>query len=275
MDFDALKKIVDGLLDYSLGFGEFTLSNTPNSKHTEIIAKLRILQKKISKSNQPFLTENEIQEFMNISFSPYILWNKKIKNQATQFYNANAELARKSISKPPRSKYQPLEILMKKSDRFLKANEAVTKVLKKHNYTKIDDTVLFEFYYILIVITEAMEYPFYKNLEKGLTYFKIKGYDLKEIFSVTKKWIDEDGKYETDGRMIRNALAHFNFEVEERKNELNFIFYPNPEGKEETRKFNDREFMSFIGNYRLLLQTFHCILNLMVVFSILRRFFKK
>src|SRR5574337_1932917 len=129
MDMERIKEVLDSFLDLSLNFMEFALTEKPNAKYTEHLARLRILQNKLKMATTEFLTEEEIIKHMEI-FPLHWEWNENIRNQVYQFYVINAELAEKSIPKAIEKKYQPVALLVKNFERFLRANNTSANVLE-------------------------------------------------------------------------------------------------------------------------------------------------
>lgn len=275
-DLDGTKQVIDSALNYALDFGEFILSELPNAQYTKSISEMRILQNRIKNTSSEFLTDGEIDHYISVIFKPFIFWNKAISKQCKKFYDLNAHLAEESTLKPYNEKYQPFKILLQYKEKFLRASEATTNVLTKYKNRLIEDQLdLFPIFYAIIAMTEALEYPFYENLESETKRLGVTNFDLKEIFSITTKWKNKKGEYQTDTRMIRNALSHFNFQFIDLKDDFKITFYPNPLGHEETRTFNANEFFHFVSDYKFLIQTFYSILCLMLSISAIRHFFIK
>ena len=77
---------------------------------------------------------------------------------------------------------------------------------------------------------------------------------------------------QTDSRMIRNALAHFDYEFEFVNDTFTITFH-NPVCQQDSVKFNDVEFFKFIERHKFLMQYIHFIHSLMMAFSTMRYYY--
>ena len=112
----------------------------------------------------------------------------------------------------------------------------------------------------------------YKNLKKDLikNNFQLE-YDVDSIFSVTTKKKSKLG-YQTDSRMIRNSLAHFDYIIEWKKDSFDITFN-NPYSSTDSMSLTDTEFAKFIETHRYLMQSIFATHIVMMTFSTLRHYF--
>ena len=99
-------------------------------------------------------------------------------------------------------------------------------------------------------------------------------YDPNTIFSVTSKTKSDKGfqGYQTDSRMIRNALGHFDYLVNWSKDGFRITF-SNPNDSNASMQLDHTQFMKFIENHRFLMQSIFRIHLIMIIFSTMRVYF--
>lgn len=101
-------------------------------------------------------------------------------------------------------------------------------------------------------------------------------YDVDSIFSVTtkKKAKNSNTGYQTDSRMLRNVLGHFDYTIIGNNDSFTITFNSLIDPNESTI-MNDIQFGKFILHHRLLLQSIICINGVMMAFSNIRQYFCK
>ncbi len=272
-----LEKLLSSMINDTLKFGEFILDQNPHHYGTVLISGIKEIQGFLEKDEMPFLEKNMLDdlEFRLIAF--YAGWNEKIENQAIDFYDAYKKIEEKS-KKPIFSRDDhPFKIVMENIETYHKADKTIHDIIQKYELKLVDEIEFYSMFFAILILAESVEYYFLNDLNRLLKKFKINNVDLNEIFSLTKKWRNRDGSFQSDIRVMRNAISHFNFNIEYDEKDVNFIitFYPNPQEKEETRVFKGNEIIDFLGNYRYLMETFEHILFIMIIFALLRQFYCK
>jgi len=271
-----LRDWMANLFKDALGFGDFILDKRPNLIGNEIVSRLNVLYNKIQKEDPPFLERKNLINLQNDAMAWFIGWNEKTSDKVLKFYNLNIEMAKDGKSTVTSHEHPFKKVIENLAD-YLRSMEIVQEILEKYDMKLVDKVEFYSLFFAIIVITQSMEYNLRNDFERRLEIFKIKNVDVAELFSLTKKWSNRDGNYDSDVRMMRNAIAHFNFTIkyETPPDEFRIIFYPDPKGNEESRSFNDVEFIKFIGDYVMLLKTYENILSLMIIFGILHKFYCK
>jgi hypothetical protein len=270
---ETIREIVASHLSYVLDFAEFITGERPDKSDTLLIAKLRLLQKQIESSAPLVITNMEVEAYQNLLIPILLYWNKDIVNQVLGFYNAYAEIGRISDPKSPSESYNPIKIIAEKSTKFLECNKVINDTLNHVNSDLLDEIGLYAVFYSFISSVEVTEYVLYKPFKEGLkTYGLENKFDAESIFSVKTKSRNKHGEYQTDSRMIRNALAHFDYDLELRHDSFTISFRGEPYG---VLNFTETEFFKYIEHHKFLLQSFYSILCLMVAFSSMRYYLAK
>lgn len=271
-----LREWMANLFKDTLGFGEFILEKNPNLIGNEILSKLYVLNNKIQKEEPPFLDRKDLLALQHDVMAFFVGWNEKTSDKVLKFYNLNIEMFKHGTSIMTREEH-PFKKVLENLQDYSRSTEVVQEILKEYDMKLINKVQFYSLFFAIIVMTQSMEYNFRNDFERRLKLYGIENVDVDELFSLTRKWSNEDGDYDSDIRMMRNAIAHFNFSInyETPPDEFRIIFYPNPKGKEELRSFNDVKFIKFIGDYMMLLKTYEEILSSMIIFRLLHLFYCK
>jgi hypothetical protein len=75
--------------------------------------------------------------------------------------------------------------------------------------------------------------------------------------------------------MIRNALAHINYDLEMRSDSFTLSLYSGTSDATQDMILTDVEFFKYVQNHKFLLQSFVGILMLMAAFSTMRHYHVK
>ena len=271
-----LAKFTAKLIRETMEFGEFIHSQNVDEYGTVVLTTMKhiedILESDYPMFPKPFLTEMEerISEY-------FLQWNGKIEKQVRMFYDLYKTIEQKS--KIPFASFDnhPFKEIMNNLKRYDSADKKIQKIIKKYELKAVDEIEFYSMFFAIILMSEAEEYYFRKDLRSQLDKYKIENVDLDEMFSLGEKWIQKNGNYVSDIRGIRNAVSHFNFDIEFDEEDVNFIitFCGNPEGKEETKIMKGNELVDCLGHYRYMLQTFEHMLFLLFIFSMLKQFFSE
>lgn len=272
-EIENIRNLLSTFLKNIIDYLEFIGTQKPSIHITEVIAKLKILDDNFMSATIPFLTIEQTMAYQNETISLILTWNKEIEKNVVNFYNAHAEVARLATINTPIAHNNALKTLTQNFARYFEATKVLNNTLEKTNLKLLDYFDFYAVFYSQIASTEAIEYVYYEPLKEDLIKFKLNSsYDLDEIFSVTSKWKNRRNVYQTDSKMIRNALAHFYYKFEEINDDtVNIIFYP--DNAKLMRKLSYREFFKYMENNKFLFQSFHTIVTLMALFSNLRVYF--
>jgi len=182
----------------------------------------------------------------------------------------------KAVKNPISGKdYNPFRFIFENRDKYLQANSAYVDTLKKYKLGYNDNVDIYAIFYCLIASVESMEYPLHESLREDLIKYNLQNrYDVDNIFSVTTKKKAKKSKtgYQTDSRMVRNALGHFDYDLDWKEDGFDVTFN-SPIDSNDTMTFTDVEFSKFISNHRFLLQSVHIIHGIMAAFSTMRYYF--
>jgi len=271
---EEIRPFLSSILAYIINYLEFIGTQKPDKKITDLITELMLLQKSLNEAKSPFLTVAQTITYQQKIIPVILMWNKNIEKNVTSFYNSNSEIA--CLATENATQLAPntsIMNLIKNFKRFLEAIKVLNETLEKTNLKLLDNVDFYAVFYSQIASTEAVEHIFYEPLKDNLKRYNLESkYDLEEMFSVTSKWKNKDNEFQTDSRMIRNALAHFYYKIDEIDDEtVNIIFYP--EKPNLMRKFHYKEFFKYIENNKFMFQSFYTIVTLMTLFSNFRVFF--
>jgi hypothetical protein len=276
IDYEQLGKTISSLLDFVLGYAEFIISEKPYEKDNMTISEVRIFQKKIEAARSKTLTSEETEKYQNELLPIILYWNKDISKQVVDFYNAHADLGGLLESQSQLGAYSPITDILQRREKFLMANQMLNETFTKINYKYIDKSDLYAVFYSLIAAIEVTEYELYSPFNEALEKYKLDSkYDIENIFSVTTKHKNRYGNFQSDARMIRNALAHINYDLEMRDDSFTLSLYSGTSDATQDMILTDVEFFKYVQNHKFLLQSFVSILMLMAAFSTMRHYYVK
>ena len=275
VNLQEIKGFVNIQLDVILNFAEYISGEKPSSKCTRIIAELRLFQRKFAAPNLPSTTIAESLDLQRKIMGFIIFWNPTISSQLLSLDRFHVDTNKLTTAPVTLRQTNPFRLILENRDRFLRGNQLIEDVFKKFFIRMADSVDVYSLFYCLIASVESIEYPLYKGFIEMLKQYKLEDkYDPNEIFSVTcKKKSDKGYKgYQTDSRMIRNALGHFDYLLNSNEHSFKITFY-NPNFGTDSIEFDDTQFIKFIENHRFLMQSIMYIQIIMVVFSTLRVYF--
>ena len=250
LSFAQCQKITEKSLGHVISFAENIDTLYPSHGFLGPIQKLDELKIKVGKATNEFLTAKEIDDYIRPMLSRIITWNRKIEPQLLNFWQAQIDIGDTAVS--VHSQYDPLEIATTVLKKILNANkvfESAIEALKK-NPTNIN--YFYGLFYAQILATETAEYVFRKQLDSLLKKYNLdQKYDSIEIFSVNGK-IPKGSKFRTDSRAIRDALGHYQFEIEFVGTSWEIKFNNTEEGYNFTPIFTRDEFLEQMSNADLL-----------------------
>jgi hypothetical protein len=276
IDYEQLGKTISSLLDFVLGYAEFIISKKPYEKDNMTISEVRIFQKKIEAARSKTLTSEETEKYQNELLPIILYWNKEISKQVVDFYNAHADLGGLLESQSQLEAHNPITDILQRREKFLMANQMLNETFTKINYKYIDKSDLYAVFYSLIAAIEVTEYELYSPFNEALKKYKLDSkYDIENIFSVTTKRKNRYGNFQSDARMIRNALAHINYDLEMRDDSFTLSLYSGTSDAMQDMILTDVEFFKYVQNHKFLLQSFVSILMLMAAFSTMRHYYVK
>ena len=275
LSWGELRQSVSDNIGFVIDYLEYISRIHSDVKLRKNISKLRKFEKKIASSTGPFLSYQETLEYQNMIFPIIIEWNPDIEKQVAMFYNAMVEIARlTSKSKKLQRSFNPYKLIQQNYERFYLAKEVVDMILQTVDFKKLKDIQVFAMFYSAIVITEVIDHYLFEQFKKSLKLFDLeKKYDIYDMFSVQSKYKNKKGQFQTDTRLIRNTLSHFNFTIPKNKEQASPILKLEIEDK--PIYLNDKDFIRFYLNSVFLFQSFLSILYWMSSFATLRAHFVK
>lgn len=248
----------------------------PDLQNNILISELCSLEKKITTATGPFLTYEQTIKMQNKVYPLILDWNASISYQTTDFYNVTTEIARlMAKANAPISSYNPFKLIEENEKKFLLAAGLVTGIFYSvpEKPTAID---LLAMFYGLISTTETTHHYLFEQFKKSIKLFGLEEkYDIYSIFSINSKLKNQKGQYQTDIRMIKNALSHFNFKLIKEKNSKSSIVITLDSCDNTSKVLTFDEFRDFYFNSVFLLNTFLAILYWHAAFATLRHNFVK
>lgn len=239
--------------NYVLSFTQKIDRWIPSAGFTQPIIQLEELKVRIEKSTGPFLTIDERDQYIGPILDKIIAWKPEIRSQLLKFWEAQIDIGNTAVSDPRNPQYDPMT----------KANEAVREMTEASNiYLHATDMLrknpteklfLYAIIYSHILRTETAEYAFRKDLEDLINQFGLQSkYDVNAIFSVQGKIQNRKGDFNTDARAMRDAFAHFQYEVNDVGNTWEIEFLDTRPGFYYNKKFTNTEFLTLMENTDLL-----------------------
>lgn len=272
---EEIKNMINIQLDVILNFAEFIAGEKPSSKYTRTIAELRLFQQKFSEASSPSTTYAKTIEHQNKILTLLINWNPAISSQLLNLVKFYSDVNKLMAGPVTLRETNPFGLIMENQDKFSRGHQLMDEVFEKFFMGMFDSVDCYSLFYCLIASVESIEYPIYKEFIKMLKQYRLESkYDPNEIFSVIGKKNSEKGYngYQTDSRMIRNALGHFDYLMDWKKNGFMVTFY-NPKYSMESMEFDHNQFMKFIENHKFLMQSIMYIHVIMITFSTMREYF--
>ena len=275
IDYERVGKLISSFFDYPLDYAEFISGEKPNEKYNKTIGEIRIFLKKIEAARSKILSSAETEKYQNELLPIILYWNNDISKQVVGFYNAHADLGHILESQSNLEAYNPINNILQRHEKFLMANEMLNETFDKIHDKYIDKPDLYAVFYSLIAAIEVTEYELYSPFNDALKKYKLDSkYDIENIFSITTKRKNRFGNFQSDARMIRNALAHINYDLELRDDSFTLSLYSGTDATQDMI-LTDVEFFRYVGNHKYLLQSFFSILMLMAAFSTMRYYYVK
>jgi len=271
---DINKKAVIGGLEMIESHFENVHILTINPDCLQWIIEIGIFKENIKKSIRPFLTENEINDFISKVTFRTACWNSNLKKQLTEYWKFRKYVNEAWIKQGTRPFSENFSILGTRENQDLShktvfdQNQILRNIKGKPNSNDIRA--------ILINFSDLVQSRFFTHEEEFEKFTKEKclenQYDVKEIFSINGK-IRHNDKFETDVRVIRNCIGHARYEIIEKDGSFEIKFWS---GDKIFKKiFSENDFYKFMQDVWMLLDSQRVLSCVSFLAIFLAKFFKK
>lgn len=276
--FDEAKKVVVDVIDLILEFTISAATAVPNVGFEYASKELKILQQQIRDCSGPFLDESVADAYIQTPYGLVLNWQPIISEQLNQFNQAHIAIADFNVKNPGLIEYELLDICESRRKQIIRINEISNYIFSQIKSDPNNKSHIFAFFFNHILKTQETEYSFIDLIEKTLDKIKLHdtsmNFNVQAIFSVVSPILTKNNKYITDGRAIRDLLAHNQFELTF-DNVTWKIHLKSPENWNFTfdREFTAQGFIEFESLTDLLYKSTFIIVCLVMLNNILKNRF--
>ena len=250
MSFNECQKLVDNSLRLVTGLASSIKEKYSTDEFTQSIQNLIELNERVQSSTGKFLSESDIDNPINDILNAFVNWNPTLSANLLQFWEAQIEFANTANSQD--LTYDPKKLVEDNLCRISAAAKAYDELIQKINSEPNEKTHLYSLFYMHIALTETVEHSLKKQFEESLKQFGLESkYDVEQIFSIEKK-IQNNSKFKTDVRAIRDALSHFKYKIVEKQGIVSINFNNQDKGYDFDKKFTKHEYQIFVQNFNVL-----------------------
>jgi len=215
--FNEAKKVVFDVIDLILEFTISAATAVPNVGFEKATKELRTLQQQIHDCDRPFLDESVADAYVQIPYALILNWQPIISKQLNQFNQAHITIADFTVRNPGIIEYELLGIDASRRKQIIKINEISNYIFSLIKSDPNNKSHIFAFFFSHIMKTQETEYAFIDliqgTLDKINRHDSSINFNIPAIFSVNDPILTRNKKYITDGRAIRDLLAHNQFEL--------------------------------------------------------------
>ena len=133
-----------------------------------------------------------------------------------------------------------------------------------------NNVALYATFYMHILTVEKIEYALQGDLQKYST--DITNFDIEHMFSFKNKINRNEvkSKYVTQGRAIRDALAHKKFKICDQNGQKHIVFENKDHGYDFHEQLTVDAFLSYVRGSNMLYKIMYIMQSLMLLYSLLR-----
>lgn len=237
-----------------------------NPKSGFLFPLTRIEELKIRILKGPVITtELEVDNYFHELIERIIEFNPLVSKQLRNFLDAHIDVINASIKSG--TAYDPTSFIEENMEKLVKVSEKYGKVTEHFVNNPTDEITIYALFFIHIINTETLADVLMKQLNRLLQQYGLdKKYDVTDIYSVNGAFMTKNGK-RTDAEVIRNALAHDDFDIIFNNN--NWELRINHNNSKMT--FSKDEFTRFLRASGFLYRASYIILYRIVAGGIIKR----
>lgn len=274
MTFEEQKRLCIRELEGIVRFGADIEKQSCNSGFIHPLAKIEELKKQLENANSPFLSRDEIENYLKPILIQIQVWNPQNKKQLAKFWNAYMEIGNKANEDPDGFLYNPRELVDENLKKIENVNHIFLYCHDKFQGNFKEQSFLYALFYAHILKTETLEYSMQEQLDYLLNKFKLSSkYDSNEIFSSFSK-ISKGKGFRTDARAIRDTLSHYQYDVDF-SDPIRIKFHNHQKGYAFDKSFTKDEFVSYLQNTDSLYKSQLNLLRLWISTAVIDAIFKK
>jgi len=219
----------------------------------------------------PFVQQREVDFILQSVTDQIIGIRPNVSGKLRQFWNAHLEMA--EISERTGSLYAPVQLINQNREEILKIADKYNVVVSRFSQNTNDEINLFALFYIHILKIDVIEYSFVKQFRDLLGDFNLRTqYDPEEIFSAGTK-IRRNRQWRTDGRAIRDSLAHNMYTIEFANNSWVIEFDNRTSGYNFVRRIPKDEFLTLFVDLDFLYRSSLILVFDMVLSTLIKQHF--
>lgn len=256
------------LLIKFLKYVVFEKTKTPHLRvHVEDLEKIIEHMKKNDRDMNKIDAPKIFVEIVRI----VIGWNPHIEDQLYLFWDAYTEITK--VSNQTKIPFNITELFSKMVSKIMQSQLIYEDIFLESKRIKTEKLSLYSRFYFFILNNETLGNVLMKQFCDLLIKFKLENkYDLETMFSVNRK-IPRGEKFDTDIIVIRNALAHLNYTIEESKDSWLIKFSMNEYGYNFNKIYSKREFFEFLENAHYLYESQLALLWCIIALTQTQKFF--
>jgi len=277
--WDELKQEIFEKMDLIINYLDFMHSVNSDPRVKETVLKLRKLSRKTSLAERPHstLTYNESIEYQKEVIPVIIEWQPDLYYQMTDFYNSLATFARLTIDPQMAVKSSLFaKTIYDNWDRLFTFSEFVEDAINKLNSKRTSQKDEDEVINLIKSLNETITKVFLEPLKITLKNVEMESkFDPYKIFSITRKFEDQNGQNHTDYQYIVDSLENSNFTISDSSEDPTYTFYGKSKNSQNPLVFTYHDLLEFLAHAKFQLLSFLCIVAWMSIMATVRKHFTK
>ena len=214
-----------------------------------------------------------INDILHKTFAPVISLtidsHPQLKNQLLQFWEAHMKVTQ--VSNTNKKSFAPLKVVQIMTDRIITIQKMYDEIEYEARSSKPRSMYLYSLFYLHILNTESLGYALLNQFTELLNEYKFNDiYDPIAIFSVNEK-IPRGENFVTDVKAVRDAAAHFKYEILDENGLVKIHFKNYDKGYKFDKIFSEEEFLIFLKNSEILYEVQLNFLWLLITLPIIKK----
>lgn len=272
--FDKARKAAIGDLSVLANFAENLHNLSLNKALFQRVIELRTIEEKVRKASGRCLSDSEIEQVWGFG-QQLIQFHPELTSKLSQFWNLWHDVFKKLHSTKSSPGYALRGMISQLRSRIERADalaESIVSMAQSQVSNILSPAALL---LVHVFRTETIEYALRKQLKDAVKKHGLQSkYDVEAICSVQSK-VRKGGKWKTDVRAIRDAIAHGWFKINLLENDWAIEFDNDEEGYSFHKRFSRKEFTRFFDLHTLLYKLQLHLLTILESLPILTTHFHK